>query len=218
GDPRPGPAFDDCTLSSPAAPANPRTYIQMFGTNVGDLLTNKRVTWGWFMGGFKPAMTNGGPNSPVPGICQSFHSGFAGASYDYIPHHQPFQYYAQTANPHHLPPSSVSRIGHQDQANHQYDLADFWAAVDAGNIPAVSFLKVAAYQDGHAGYSDPLDEQVFLVETINRLQQTAEWERMAIIILYDDSDGWYDHVMGPVVMPSNTPDDNLFGAGNCGTA
>jgi len=53
----------------------------------------------------------------------------------------------------------VGAIGRTDQANHQYDLVDFWAAVDAGNMPAVSFVKAPAYQDGHAGYSDPLDEQ-----------------------------------------------------------
>jgi len=34
---------------------------------------------------------------------------------------------------------------------------DFWAAADAGKLPSVSYLKAAAYQDGHAGYSDPLD-------------------------------------------------------------
>jgi phospholipase C len=218
GDPRPAPALDDCTLPSPAAPAAPRTYITMTGRNIGDLLNERGVTWGWFQGGFRPAQTMGGPNAAVPGICQSFHSGFAGASYDYIPHHEPFQYYAQSANRHHLPPSSTWKIGHQDQANHQYDLVDFWAAVDADNMPAVSFLKAAAYQDGHAGYSSPLDEQTFLVETINKLQQTSEWAHTAVIVLYDDSDGWYDHVMGPIVHPSTTPDDNLFGAGNCGTA
>jgi phospholipase C len=218
GDPRPSPALDDCTLPSPAAPAAPRAYITMTGRNIGDLLNDRNVTWGWFQGGFRPAKTTGGPNAAVPGICQSFHSGFAGASYDYIPHHEPFQYFPQTANPHHLPPSSVSRIGRQDQANHQYDLADFWDAVDGGHMPAVSFLKAAAYQDGHAGYSDPLDEQNFVVETLNRLQQTPEWAHTAVIVLYDDSDGWYDHAMGPIVMQSNTPDDNLFGAGNCGTA
>jgi phospholipase C len=218
GDPRPSPALDDCTLPSPAAPANPRTYITVTGRNIGDLLNDRGVTWGWFQGGFRPAKTVGGPAGAVPGICQSFHAGHAGASYDYIPHHEPFQYYAQTANPHHLPPSSVSKIGHQDQANHQYDLTDFWDAVDGGHMPAVSFLKAAAYQDGHAGYSDPLDEQDFVVDTINRLQQTPEWAHTAVIILYDDSDGWYDHVMGPIVMQSNTPDDALFGPGNCGTA
>jgi phospholipase C len=49
----------------------------------------------------------------------------------------------------------VRAIGLTDQANHQYDLADFWSAVDAGNMPAVSYLKAAGFQDGHAGYSDP---------------------------------------------------------------
>jgi len=38
-----------------------------------------------------------------------------------------------------------------------------------------------------------------------------------VIILYDDSDGWYDHVMGPIVSPSNTTADALLGPGNCGT-
>ena len=53
-------------------------------------------------------------------------------------------------------------IGKTDQANHQYDLTDFGTALKTGNLPAVSFLKAAEYQDGHAGYSDPLDEQNFL--------------------------------------------------------
>src|SRR5262245_44895699 len=54
GDPRPSPAFDDCTLPSPAAPATARTYITMTGRNVGDLLNEHGVTWGWFQGGFRP--------------------------------------------------------------------------------------------------------------------------------------------------------------------
>jgi len=108
-------------------------------------------------------------------------------------------------------------IGKTDQAHHQYDLQDFWAAVQAGNMPAVSFLKAAAYQDGHAGYSDPLDEQNFLVDTINRLQKLPTWRDTAVIIAYDDSDGWYDHVMGPIVSHSSSEDDTLSGPGQCGT-
>ena len=54
---------------------------------------------------------------------------------DYIPHHEPFQYYASTANPMHKAPTSVPMIGQTDQANHQYDTADFWAAADAGYLP-----------------------------------------------------------------------------------
>jgi phospholipase C len=225
GDPRPDPALDNCTLPSPAAPAAPRTYIRMIGRNVGDLLNERHLTWGWFQGGFRPAPAPNPPLSNTPGgtgpvVCGSAHAGIpgTGTSYDYIPHHEPFQYYPQTANPRHLPPSSAAMIGRTDRANHQYDLDDFWTALDGGHLPSVSYLKAAAHQDGHAGYSDPLDEQMFLVDTINRLMLSREWEHMAIIVAYDDSDGWYDHQMGPIVNQSNTADDALFGAGRCGTA
>ncbi|WLC11637.1 alkaline phosphatase family protein [Bradyrhizobium elkanii] len=80
-----------------------------------------------------------------------------------------------------------------DPANHAYDLEDFYAAVKAGNFPAVSYIKMPAYQDGHPGNSDPLDEQAGNVELINFLQKQKEWGETAVIITYDDSDGWYDH-------------------------
>ena len=137
---------------------------------------------------------------------------------DYSPHHEPFQYYASTANPKHLPPTSIAMIGRQDQANHQYDLRDFFAAADHGDLPAVSYLKAAEYQDGHAGYSDPLDEQRSLAETINHLEKLPSWKSTAVIILYDDSDGWYDHQMGPIVTESQTSLDTLSAPGQCGAS
>ena len=33
---------------------------------------------------------------------------------------------------------------------------------------------------------------------------------MAVIIAADDSDGWYDHVMPPIINRSNTPLDFLL--------
>jgi len=212
GDPRPDPSLDDCTL------APPRTYISMTGKHVGDLLNAQNLTWGWFQGGFRPtSMTSAGT-----AVCGAHHVGLAGddavtTSGDYIPHHEPFQYYKQSSNPHHLPPTSVANIGKTDQANHQYDMSDFSAALAAGNLPAVSFLKAPGYQDGHAAYSSPLDEQTFLVNTINAIMQSPLWGTTAIIIAYDDSDGWYDHVMGPIVNQSATSDDNLNGPGLCGS-
>ena len=107
-------------------------------------------------------------------------------------------------------------IGRQDQANHQYDITDFWAAFDADNLPEVSFLKAPAFQDGHAGYSDPLAEQQFVVGIINRLQNSSEWNDTAVLILWDDSDGWYDHQMSPIVSQSATAFDALNGPGLCG--
>ena len=170
--------------------------FSMTGTNIGDLLNAKNVTWGWFEGGFDdPARTHIGANGSPKA--------------DYIPHHEPFQYYSQTANPTHKPPTSVAAIGKTDQANHQYDINRFWLALQAHNLPSVSYLKAPGYQDGHPGYSDPLLEQEFVVETVNRLMQSPEWQTMAIIIAYDDSDGWYDHVMPPVVNESQTAYDFL---------
>jgi len=118
---------------------------------------------------------------------------------DYSPHHEPFQYYRSTANPKHLPPSSVAAIGSTDQANHQYDSTDFDTAVKAGAMPAVSFLKAPEYEDGHAAYSDPLDEQRFVVSEINKIQHSKQWRDTAIVLAYDDSDGWYDHVAPKVI-------------------
>ncbi|HEX6550261.1 MAG TPA: alkaline phosphatase family protein, partial [Gammaproteobacteria bacterium] len=173
------------------------------------------ITWGWFEGGFRPS----GRNADGTAVCGSTTRNVGGVAItDYIPHHEPFQYYASTSNPHHLAPSSASEIGHDGQANHQYDLEDFWAAVDNGGMPAVSFLKAKGAQDGHAGYSDPLDEQQFLVSTINRLEKSPEWSSTAVVIAYDDSDGWYDHVIGPIVsQSSDASHDALTGAGLCGS-
>ncbi len=197
------------------------TTVQMTGKNIGDLLSSAGVTWGAFMGGFDLATTN--PNG-TSGCKRSSPASPAnnGPTADYIAHHAFFQYYASTANPMHVRPASVSEIGHAGPANHNYDLKDFYAALKQGNLPEVSFVKAIAAQDGHAGYSDPLLEQSFLVKTTNAIMDSAYWDRTAIIILYDDSDGWYDHQMSPIVNPSavNTgvvnDSDELNGPGVCG--
>ncbi|GII32586.1 phospholipase C [Planotetraspora mira] len=205
----PDPAFDDCSDNNHTSTNN---LAQATGPNVGDLLNRNHVTWGWFQGGFKPTDASGNYV-----VCGATHQNIGGNSVvDYSPHHSPFQYYASTANPKHLPPSSVAAIGHTDQANHNYDLTDFDAALAAGNLPAVSFLKASAYQDGHPGNSDPLDEQTFVVNTINKIQKSKDWASTAIVIAYDDSDGWYDHKAAPIVNGSADPAQDS--AALCGKA
>ncbi|MFI9386550.1 phospholipase C [Kutzneria sp. NPDC052558] len=203
----PDPYYDDCSNTNGTASNN---LAVMHGQNIGDLLNQKHVTWGWFQGGFAPTSTANGK-----AVCGAKHANVGGNSaLDYSPHHEPFQYYQSTANPKHLPPSSVGAIGRTDQANHQYDLTDFDKAVAADNLPAVSFLKAGEYQDGHAGYSDPLDEQAFVVNEINQLQKSKEWSSTAVVLAYDDSDGWYDHVKPPTV--NGSKDAALDQAALCG--
>lgn len=177
----------------------------MTGKNIGNLLAAKGISWGWFSGGFKLPEGNCNKRS-------SHVDSISGHPFNYYPDVGPFQYYKSTANPHHLPPTSVAKIGDTDQANHQYSLSDFWAAAKAHNMPAVSFIKAPDYQQGHPKYSDPLAEQTFLVETINKIQRLPQWNNTAIILTWDDSGGWYDHVMPPIVSKSDDPkNDALYG-------
>ncbi len=203
----PDPLGDVCSNST-------SNQVRMGGRNIGDLLNAAGVTWGSFMGGFDLSTVN--PNGTKG--CLRSSTGLAGTTADYIPHHAWFQYYASTANPMHTRPKGVSEIGHDGPANHGYDLSDFIDAVRRGDLPAVSFIKAQAYQDGHAGYSDPLDEQHFIVTLINLLEEQPTWSSTAVVILYDDSDGWYDHQMGPIVNQSTGTADALTGPNACGTA
>ncbi len=203
----PDPIGDVC--SSPTA-----NQVTMGGRNVGDLLNESNVTWGWFQGGFD--LTRANPDGSTGCSRRTLSKVTNTTSNDYSPHHAPFQYYPSTANPTHARPASVAAIGKSgDAANHQYDIQDFYDALDAGHLPSVSFLKAPAYQDGHAGYSDPLDEQAFVVHVINALEQSGEWRDTAVVIAYDDSDGWYDHQAPPRTNASTGTTDALDGAGLC---
>src|ERR1700686_4641682 len=198
------------------------TTVRLGGPNIGDLLNGKGVSWGAFMGGFDLTATNANGTTGCKRSTPASASN-SGPTADYIPHHAFFQYYQSTANPLHTRPSSIAEIGHNGQANHQYDLHDFFDALAAGNMPAVSFVKAIAAHDGHAGYSDPLLEQSFPVDTVNAVMRSPFWKSTAIVILYDDSDGWYDHQMSPIVNPSavlqaasSSNSDQLNGPGKCG--
>lgn len=229
----PDPALDDCGADKGGTVTGKGT-IEMQGRNIGDLLNAKGISWGWFQGGFaptSPAVVNPDGSTNTPTVCASSHAGHPGVPNptalngqtnppidihgpvtDYNPHHEPFQYYASTRNPHHLRPASVAEIGHNGPANHQYDLSDFFAALQAHNLPAVSYLKPANYQDEHPGNSDPLSFQTFLVDVLNALQRSPEWRETAVIINWDDTDGWYDHVTGPVVSQSAVSEGRDNGA------
>ncbi|HVV45604.1 MAG TPA: alkaline phosphatase family protein, partial [Bryobacteraceae bacterium] len=109
------PAGDVCSTSS-------GEVFQMAGRNIGDLLNAKGVTWGFYTQGFDLSVTN--PNGTTG--CKRSTTSLVTASTkaDYIPHHEPFQYYKSTANPTHARPASVTSIGQTDAANHQYDMHD----------------------------------------------------------------------------------------------
>jgi phospholipase C len=200
------PFFDDCAVGQ-------TPNIVMTGKNVGDLMNAAGISWAWFYGDFGPVSTTGG----VPTCTPLYNS-----------HYAPFDYYQSTANPHHIAPASLAAIGTDtcaDQmcANHTYDLSFFFQALDAGNLPAVTYLKFKEGDTGHPADSTPLLEQTSIVTVINAIMQSHFWRDTAIVITYDDSDGWYDHVAGPIINQSADPNNDAIkgnpgaGTGSCGT-
>ncbi|RXH54167.1 Phospholipase C precursor [Granulicella sibirica] len=205
----PQPSGDICSSTSDA-------LVHMTGKNIGDLLNAHKISWGFFQGGFDLSSVNSNGST---GCRRSSRSEWAQVlKRDYLPHHEPFQYYKSTANPKHIRPSSANVVGASDDggANHQYDVHDFFDAVKAGNFPTVSFLKAPGYEDGHAGYSSPLDEQAFVVSILNMLQDQKAWNNTVVVIAYDDSDGWYDHRMAKTINGSHTQADALDSPAKCG--
>ncbi|WP_420869973.1 phospholipase C [Burkholderia glumae] len=209
------PGYDVCSSTTDQA--------MMQGKNIGDLLNAQKITWGGFMGGFNLSTKNADGSTGC--ARKTMATAVGAATNDYIPHHNWFQYFASTANPNHTRPSSIAAIGSSletdgktaEPANHQYDSDDFFAAVQAGNFPSVSFLKAPAAQDAHAGYSDPLDEQLFVTKVVNFLMQQPDWKNTAVVVTYDDSDGWYDHKYVTPTHASFDAVDQLNGDGVCGT-
>ncbi len=227
----------DGALTNDAQPVNDtctnRDSAHLTGKNIGNLLNAAKLSWGWFEGGFDLTLPNTDPKTGVMttkcGRAHTSITGGFGPKTDYIPHHEPFQFYASTANPQHTRPTvAASAFGTAADTltNHQYDSHDFFDALKAGNLPNVVFLKAPGYQDGHAGYSSPRDEQIFIADTINQLEESKFWNTTAVIIEYDDSDGWYDHQMGPIIMHSQqtaslmlgNQGDALSGPGICGSS
>jgi len=205
------PYYDDCAVG-----ATPN--IVMTGTNVGDLMNAAGVSWAWFYGDFAPMSTSGGVASCVP---------------LYNSHYAPFDYYKSTANPHHIAPASLAAIGSDTCsdhmcANHTYDLSYFFQALAAGNLPSVTYLKFSEGDTGHPFDSTPLREQTSIVNAVNAIMESPFWRDTAIIITYDDSDGWYDHQAGPIINQSADPVYDAIkgspgiivggtGTGSCGT-
>jgi phospholipase C len=209
------PSGDTCSSTSATGHSSAK--------NIGDLLNAASIPWGSFVGGFNLQTIN---NNGSTGCARSSVGQAVGTEGDYVPHHIWFQYFTSTANLTHARPTSTKAIGYTtvpgtktvDPANHAYDLDDFTTAVGAGNYPAVSLIKMQSFQDAHPGNSDPLDEQTGIVNLINFLMQQPDWDSTAVVIAYDDSDGWYDHAFAATQHGSFSTVDALNGTGNCGTA
>ena len=78
------PVGDVCSTTTGA-------QLAMSGQNIGDLLNSRGISWGFFEGGFDLTVKNA---NGTTGCSRSTTSAITKTNKaDYIPHHQPFQYY-----------------------------------------------------------------------------------------------------------------------------
>ena len=202
----PDPAYDDC---SDANHTSTNTLAAATGQNIGDLLNNRGVSWGWFQGGFAP--TTAATDQQLRGVRREAHqhrrrAGRPTTARTTTRSSTTSRRRTRTTSPRPIWPRSATTAG---QPRVRPELVRQGGQAN-NSLPAVSFVKAAEYQDGHAGYSDPIDEQHFLVNEINLLQKSPEWKSTAVVIAYDDSDGWYDHAFVAPQNGSSTSQDTTM--------
>ncbi len=85
---------------------------------------------------------------------------------------------------------------------------DFAADVKAGTFPSVSWIIPPLGFDEHPSAS-PMNGQWFVSMVLDELTANPEvWSKTALFIMYDENDGWFDHVPPPTA-PTGTPGEYL---------
>lgn len=165
--PAPGgdPAFAD--------PAKPTTLPPQTATTIGDLLSEKGVSWAWYAGAWQ-AVLDQGNKEPVPNLQT---------------HHQPFNYFANYA------PGTKARAEHLRDGG----LAggEFIKAIDEGRLPQVAYYKPQGNLNEHAGYAEVLSGDQHIADIVAHLEKSPQWPHMLVIITYDENGGFWDHVAPP---------------------
>jgi phospholipase C len=85
---------------------------------------------------------------------------------------------------------------------------DFVADCKSGKLPAVSWIIPPLGFDEHPS-SPPHRGQWFTQEIIRSLMSNKKlWAKTALFVMYDENDGWFDHVSPPTA-PKGTPGEWL---------
>src|SRR5262249_4735670 len=142
---------------------------------IGDALNDRHTGWAYYGGGFNAAKRfDNGSTDPVDVLI-----GTGGDWYCDICNS--FQY-------------SASIMGDPVQrAAHIKDAVDFFTDVDAGRLPAVSYIKPDSFDDGHPA-SSKLDILEALVgRVIDHVKaQPQLFNETAIFVTFDEGGGYWD--------------------------
>jgi acid phosphatase len=169
-----------------ASPAANTTLPPQTQTHVGDLLTQRGISWKWYAGSWNAALADGRqPATVARGVIYT--PSTPRGSPDFQPHHAPFNYFA-----------NFDPVAHAaDRTAHLQDYNDLVADARAGTLPAVGFYKPQGNFNQHEGYSNLDDGDAHIAGLIQQLQKSPQWRHMVIVVTYDEFGGVWDHVPPP---------------------
>ena len=111
-----------------------------------------------------------------------FHENYGMCGGGYVVTENPFQYFTSTQNSAHL-----------------QDLGAFYTALAADALPPVSFVNPVGAHNMHPG-SGPISRAIDWVDGfIQKVQASPGWPNTAIVVVWDESGGFWDHVPPPQV-------------------
>src|SRR5579864_245290 len=100
----------------------------------------------------------------------------------YVPQENAFQYFQSTAN----------------SANVQnFSISAFQGVLNGGTLPSVAFITAGPGHSMHPGQGNIANGIQWLDTVIQAIKNSSSWSSTAVLVLWDESGGWYDHVPPP---------------------
>nr|WP_294514512.1 alkaline phosphatase family protein [uncultured Rhodopila sp.] len=178
-------------------------------------LKDPAVDWGWYQQGYGPEPFDG-QNLYENAGGYHFTNGAEHASY--IVHHNGPQYFGYVGDNSALvgTPNTGTTTPSTAANGKMHGLQQFFTDIAANNLNAnggVYYIRGGYYNndgltpidpnvniqhgspgnDDHANYSDSQISEAMAADAVNAIANSAYWADCAIIITYDESDGFYDH-------------------------
>jgi phospholipase C len=141
--------------------------------HIGDVLSDKNITWAWYQGGYDSAVAVA--NGATDIVDQVFAAG-----YDIIAN--PFQY------------SKTIMASPKERTTHIKDVTDnLFDDIESGNLPSVAFVKPDGALEGHPGSGKVSLLEEFVQDILSRVEANPKlFADTAIIVSFDESGGLYD--------------------------
>src|ERR1700758_3841389 len=135
--------------------------------SIGDSLSERGISWAYYGDQWSTYLANPDLN-------------YVAANNEYCNICNPFQY-------------STSIMTSAAGRAHNLDTTDLYAAIQSGNLPAVSYVKPDGYLDGHPASSKLILFEGFVKKIVDGVKANPKlWASTAIVVTFDEGGGYYD--------------------------